>query len=203
MFFSFDGIDGTGKTTQMELFCQWLRERGTEVVSCRDPGGTPLGERIRQILLHTDVDTPIGRRAEMLLYMASRAQLVDDVIRPALEAGSVVVSDRYLLANIVYQGHAGGLSPEAIRQVGAVAVDGIYPDAVFLLDMSPSAADARLHRALDRMERQGDDFRERLHAGFIVESTRSENNVYVIDASRPIDIVQAEIRATAMKMLPD
>src|SRR3970040_2412778 len=111
MFFSFDGIDGVGKTTQMDLFCDWLRQGGHDVVTCRDPGRTPLGERIRDILLHGDAQTPIGRRSEMLLYMAARAQLVDQVIRPALEAGKVVIADRYLLANVAYQGHAGGLDP--------------------------------------------------------------------------------------------
>src|SRR3972149_3216327 len=146
MFFSFDGIDGVGKTTQMDLFCQWLRERGADVGTCRAPGGTPLGERIRDVLLHSDGDTPIGRRAEMLLYMAARAQLVDEVLRPALAAGKTIVSDRYLLANIAYQGHAGGSDLSSARQAGAVAVDGVRPDAVFLLDMSPTAADGRLRR---------------------------------------------------------
>lgn len=197
MFFSFDGIDGVGKTTQMELFCEWLRAEGHDVVTCRDPGSTPLGERVREILLHSDSDTAIGRRAEMLLYMAARAQLVDEVIRPALAAGTTVVSDRYLLANIVYQGHAGGLDLEAIRRVGAVVTDGIWPDVVFLLDMAPTAADGRMQRTLDRMERQGAEFRERLRNGFLVEAARAENRVRLIDADRAVDVVQAEIRAVA------
>ena len=91
------------------------------MVTCRDPGSTSLGERIRELLLHSDDQTPIGRRAEMLLYMAARAQMVDEIIRPALEAGKTVVSDRYVLANLVYQGHAGGLEIETIRTVGSVA----------------------------------------------------------------------------------
>jgi dTMP kinase len=197
MFFSFDGIDGVGKTTQMELFCEWLRAKGHDVLECRDPGSTPLGERVREILLHGGEDTTIGRRAEMLLYMAARAQLVDEVIRPALAAGKTVVSDRYLLANIVYQGHAGGLDLEAIRRVGSVATDGIWPDVVFLLDMAPTAADGRMQRTLDRMERQGADFRERLRDGFLAEAARAENRVRVINADRPVDVVQAEIRAVA------
>ena len=122
MFFSFDGIDGVGKTTQMELFCQWLADEwpggGREVVTCRDPGSTPLGERVREILLNSDHRTPITARSEMLLYMAARAQLVEQVICPALDAGRVVVSDRYLLANIVYQGYAGGLDVVESRREG-------------------------------------------------------------------------------------
>ncbi len=112
-----------------------------------------------------------------------------------------MVSDRYLLANLVYQGHAGGLDVEAIRRVGGIAVDGIYPDAVFLLDMSPTAADQRLSRTLDRMERQGDDYRERLRAGFLAEAASAEQRVHRIDADRPIEIVQAEIRRIAGELL--
>src|SRR5688572_12111153 len=118
MFFSFDGIDGGGKSTQVQLFVEALRAGGLDVVVCRDPGSTALGERVRELLLACDDQTVIGRLSEMFLYMAARAQLVDEVIRPALEAGKIVVSDRYVLANVVYQGHAGGLEPESIWQVG-------------------------------------------------------------------------------------
>ena len=201
MFFSFDGIDGTGKSTQLSMFCDWLRGVGREVVDCRDPGSTPLGERVREIVLHSDAQTPIGRRSEMLLYMAARAQLVDEVIRPALEAGKIVVSDRYLLANLAYQGHAGGLDVEVVRRVGEVAIDGIWPDCVFLLDMVPAAADRRLQRSLDRMERQGDDYRRRLRDGFLAEARRPDSRIHVIDADRPIDAVQADIRQLAARLL--
>jgi dTMP kinase len=201
MFFSFDGIDGVGKTTQMDLFCRWLREGGADVVTCRDPGSTPLGERVRDIVLHSDVDTPIGRRSEMLLYMAARAQLVDEVVRPALQNGKVVVSDRFLLANLVYQGHAGGLEVESIRRVGAIAVDGVCPDAVFLLDMSPAEAGKRLHRSLDRMERQGSEYRDRLRAGFLSEAARAKDYVHVINANRSVETVQTDIRKIAGPIL--
>jgi dTMP kinase len=201
MFFSFDGIDGTGKTTQMDLCCDWLRQRGHEVVACRDPGSTPLGERVREILLHSDAATPIGRRSEMLLYMAARAQLVDEVIRPALAANQIVVSDRYLLANLVYQGYAGGLDLEAVRRVGLVAIDETEPDAVFLLDMPPEAADRRMNRALDRMERQGSGYRKRLREGFLEEAARAEDRIHVIDADRPVEVVQAEIRGILGRFL--
>ena len=173
MFFSFDGIDGVGKSTQLRLFCQWLAEQGREPVVCRDPGSTPLGEQVRDILLAaSDESTPIGPRSEMLLYMAARAQLVDEVIRPALAAGRIVVSDRFLLANIVYQGYAGGLDVETVRRVGAVAVAGVMPDCTFLLDMDPAAALARVGRQLDRVESRGDAYRERLRAGFLAEAAR-------------------------------
>jgi dTMP kinase len=200
MFFSFDGIDGAGKSTQMSLFCDWLKERGCELVTCRDPGSTALGEQIRDVLLHSDDLTPIARRSEMLLYMAARAQLVDEIIRPALSAGRIVVSDRYLLANLVYQGHAGGLDVETIRNVGCVATEGIWPDAVFLLDLPPGAADRRLDRALDRMERRGSDYRQRLRDGFLAEAARPNSKVHVIDADRPVEIIQAEIQRIAVPL---
>jgi dTMP kinase len=201
MFFSFDGIDGAGKSTQMSQFCAWLQERGLEVVACRDPGSTPLGERIRDLLLHSDHGTPIGRRAEMLLYMAARAQMVDQIIRPALEARKTVVSDRYLLANLVYQGHAGGLAIETVREIGSVATDGIFPDVTFVLDLSPEAADRRLSRSLDRMERQGDDYRRQLRDGFLYEADSSGGAIHLINADRPPDVVQADIRRIAAALL--
>jgi dTMP kinase len=201
MFFSFDGIDGTGKTTQMRLFCDALLARGYSVAACRDPGSTELGERIREILLARDGTTRIARRSEMLLYMAARAQLIDELIRPALDAGRIVVADRFLLANIVYQGHAGGLDPEIIRRVGHVATDGVTPDCVFLLDMPTVAADRRLNRPLDRMESQGSEYRMRLREGFLTEAALAGSNVHVIDSDRPIDAVQSEIWAIAYDLL--
>jgi dTMP kinase len=192
LFFSFDGIDGTGKSTQARRMAGALRARGMEVVECRDPGSTALGERIREVLLASGPDTLIGRRSEMLLYMAARAQLVEEVIRPALEAEKVVIADRYLLANVVYQGHAGGLDPKEIWQVGKVATQGLMPDCVFLLDMEPEGAGGRIDRPLDRMENQGDDYRRRLRDGFLHEAARCDH-IHVIEADRPIDEVGADV----------
>jgi dTMP kinase len=201
MFFSFDGIDGVGKSTQVRLFCDALRASGHEVVTCRDPGSTPLGERIRDVLLTKDESVSIGRRSEMLLYMAARAQLVEEVIQPALNAGKTVVSDRFVLANIVYQGHAGGLDIESVRQVGAVATNGILPDCVFLLDMRPEVADLRMRRSLDRMEQQGDDYRRRLRDGFLAEAALAGSRIHVIDASQEVNAVQAAIWQIAARLL--
>ena len=196
-FYSFDGIDGAGKSTQLNLFCEHLRAAGEEVVVCRDPGSTPLGERIREIVLHADESVSIGGRTEMLLYMAARAQLVEEVIRPALATGQTVVSDRYLLANVVYQGHAGGLDVDELWQVGAVATGGLAPDLTFLLDMPEELAAARLGSDLDRMESRGDEYRRKLRAGFLAEAERNER-IIVVAADREIDEIQADIRqATA------
>lgn len=196
MFFSFDGIDGVGKSTQIKLFCDWLRERGEEVVECRDPGSTAVGEAVRDILLQRH-DLALGRMSEMLLYMAARAQLVEQVIQPALAAGKTVVSDRFLLANVVYQGHAGGLDAAELWKLGQFITHGVEPDLTFLLDMPPEAATGRIQRELDRMEQRGDDFRVRLRAGYLAEANRRPEKITVIDASRSIDEVQAEIRNAA------
>jgi dTMP kinase len=201
VFFSFDGIDGVGKSTQMRLFCESLRTAGHDVVDCRDPGSTALGDAVREILLHAGDEVQIDRRSEMLLYMAARAQLVAEVIRPALDTGRIVVSDRFLVANVVYQGYAGGLDTELIRAVGHVATAGIYPDCIFLLDMPPEAADTRLQRTLDRMESQGRDYRQRLRDGFLAEAARPDSRIHVIDAARPVEVVQADIWQLAVPLL--
>lgn len=202
MFFSFDGIDGTGKSTQMAMFVEWLRGLAHDVVECRDPGGTPLGEKLRDILLHKS-DTSICRRAEMLLYMASRAQLVEQVIRPAIDAGKTVVSDRYLLANVAYQGHTGEMDADDVWQVGEVAVEGVEPTTVFLLDMPVRGAFQRLDREQDRMESRGRDFMEQVRQGFLAEADR-RSEIIVIDAARDVDSIQADIRrAAAPRLGPD
>ena len=196
MFFSFDGVDGAGKSTQVALFVEWLREQGREVVACRDPGSTPLGEAVRGLLLDRS-DLHIHRRSEMLLYMAARAQLVEEAIRPALAAGKTVVSDRFLLANVVYQAYAGGLDVAEVKRVGETAVAGIVPDLTFVLDIDPEAAASRLNRSLDRMESQGIEYLRRVRSGFMEEARLRPNAIRVVDASRAVDVIQAEIRKLA------
>ena len=200
MFFSIDGGDGTGKSTQIQRFCQWLRDRGHTVVACRDPGSTRLGEAVRELLLDRH-DLEIHRRSEMLLYMAARAQLTEQIIRPALEQGHTVVTDRYLLANVVYQGYGGGLDLDTLWEVGRVATGGIMPDLTFVLDMPAAAAAARIDRKLDRMEQQGDSFHARVREGFLAEAARWPEQIVVIDAAKPVEQVQADLRATAERIL--
>ncbi|TVS15423.1 MAG: dTMP kinase [Planctomycetaceae bacterium] len=200
MFFSFDGIDGTGKSTQMDLFAQFLRDGGHDVLTCRDPGGTMLGERLREILLHK-AEIPLGGRAEMLLYMASRAQLVEEVIQPALRQEREVVCDRFLLANVVYQGHAGGLQVSELWQVGRVATGGTQPDLTFVLDMPVDAAAQRITGQLDRMESRGLDYMDRVRRGFLAEAARRDD-VVVIDADREIAEIHDQIRTIVQARWP-
>ncbi len=200
MFISIDGGDGTGKSTQIAQLCQWLRQQGHDVLACRDPGSTRLGESVREILLERH-DLHIHRRSEMLLYMAARAQLVEEVLRPALEQGRVVVTDRYLLANVVYQGYGGGLDVETLWTIGRLSTGGLLPELTVVLDMPAGAAAARIARPRDRMERQGDEFHARVREGFLAEAARRPDEITVIDASRSVEHVQADIRAAIAGVL--
>ena len=197
IFISIDGCDGTGKSTQVELLCQWLRRLGHEPLTCRDPGSTALGEAVRDLLLMRH-DLRIDRRSEMLLYMAARSQLVEEVIRPALSAGKTVVCDRFLLANVVYQGRAGGLDPDLLWQVGNVSTNGLTPHLTIVLDMPAAAAAARLNRTLDRMEKQGDAFHARVRDGFLAEAQQfkarfKNSRIEIIAAKGSIEEIHAEI----------
>jgi dTMP kinase len=200
MFFSFDGVDGAGKSTQIRLLAEALRAQGHDVVTCRDPGSTALGERLREILLHHH-GTPIHRRSEMLLFMAARAQLVEEVIRPALDAGKVVISDRYLLATVVYQAHAGGLTPDEVWRVGDVTVGGVMPRLVFVLDMPAERAAARLQRSLDRMESQGAEYLEQVRQGFLKEADRFPHHVVVLNADQAQDLIHADVMQQVTRAL--
>src|SRR6185295_8790198 len=181
MFFSFDGLDGVGKTTQLDLFCKWLRDSGREVVRCVDPGSTRLGEAVREILLDKK-EIDIARTAEMLLFMAARAQLVEEVIAPALAAGKTVVSDRYLLANVVYQGHAGGLDVDTLWAIGKLATGGLEPDLTFVLDLPLDIARQRRKPTADRMESRGDEYFAQVREGFLTEARRHADRIRILDA---------------------
>lgn len=201
-FIVLDGIDGAGKSSQVKPLVQWLESRGCTVTTCRDPGSTPAGDAIRAILLDRH-EIHLAPTSEMLLYMAARAQLVAEVIRPALARGEWVVSDRYLLANIVYQGYAGGLDPDVIRHVGAVATGGLEPDCVLVLDIDLATAARRLDRPLDKLENRGEEFRARLRAGYLAEADRDPARIAVIDAAAEPEVVAGRLRTVLDERFPD
>jgi dTMP kinase len=191
-FLSLDGLDGTGKSTQCQLLADWLRDQGHAVTTCKDPGGTATGDILRALLLGQHGELTVA--SEAFLFMASRAQLVAEVIRPALAAGQVVLSDRFLLANVVYQGHAGGIDPELLRSMGRLATDGLEPDLTIVLDLPLDVARQRRQRPADRMEQRGQAYYERVRAGFLAEAERNPQHIRVIDATAAIHVVQQRIR---------
>jgi dTMP kinase len=166
LFLALEGPDGGGKTTQAARIAGWLRGEGFDVVSCRDPGSTIAGNRLRQIVLDRG-SVHLSLRAEMLIYMASRAQLVEEVIRPSLAAGRAVVSDRFLLSNLVYQGFAGGLPVEELWMIGQVATAGLLPDLTIVLDVPPSTAQERVGPARDRIEDRPPEYQRLVRDGFV------------------------------------
>ena len=190
-FIVLDGLDGTGKSTQCRLLADRLRGAGHDVVTCVDPGGTALGGQLRELLLHHRGD--IAPPCEALLFMASRAQLVHEIIRPALAAGRIVVSDRFLLANVVYQGHAAGLKVEQLWQVGRLSTGGLEPDLTLVLDLPIETALARRGRPADRMESRGCEYQQRVRDGFLTEARCRPERVRVIDAGTPVEVVHEEI----------
>lgn len=199
IFLSLDGVDGAGKSTQCRLLADWLRGQGLRVVQCRDPGGTAAGDRIRELLL--DARNSLSPVAEVFLYMASRTLLVDDVIRPALAKGEIVLTDRFLLASAVYQGHAGDLPAEKIWEMGRLATGGLLPGLTFVLDLPVRTGLARKSDAPDRMEAKGLEFHERVRQGFLTEAKRQPERIRVLDARQPIDDLQSELRLEVSRVL--
>jgi dTMP kinase len=198
-FIALDGIDGTGKSTQCRLLVDWLNAASISAIACADPGGTPLGDQLRQILLASRSE--MSPRAEALLFMASRAELVARVIRPALESQKAVVCDRFITANVAYQGYAHGLSAEELWSVGRFATGGLLPDLTFILDLPVDEAAARRGRAADRMEARGRDYLERVRTGFLREAARHPETIRVLDAAPSIAVVQAELRSIVAEFL--
>lgn len=199
LFLSLDGLDGSGKTTQGRLLTAWLRARGHTVTECADPGGTAVGAVVRELLLGHRGDMALP--CEALLFMASRAQLVAEVVRPALAVGNVVVCDRFLLANIVYQGHAGGLDPAFLWQIGRFATGGLEPDLTLVFDLLPDAARSRRAGPGDRVECRDAAYHARVRDGFIAEARRDPDRIRILDASRPVDLVHQDVCKEVARVL--
>ncbi len=193
-FIVFDGPDGSGKSTQMRRFMQWCRNQGVTVKEVREPGGTPIGEQIRQVLLDPSNEC-MTIQCEMLLYMASRAQLVEQEIVPALNRGELVVADRFVSATLAYQGAAGGLPTEWIQQVAEVAVSGHWPDLTLILDVDDKTAAGRLNPLLDRMELKGKSFHTKVREGFLEQVVAMPTRYCVIDSTECEDSVENAVQS--------
>jgi dTMP kinase len=190
-FISLDGLDGTGKSTQCRLLADWLCGRGYAVTACADPGSTVVGDVLRSLLLDHRRDMALP--CEALLFMASRAQLTAEVIRPALSAGRAVVADRFLLANVVYQGHAGGLDPTVLWDIGRFATGGLEPDLTIVLDLPVESALARRKGPADRVESRDRAFHERVRAGFLTEARLRPERIQVVEAGGAVAAVHEQI----------
>jgi dTMP kinase len=194
VFISFEGLDGTGKTTQAALLADAARAAGREVVAVREPGGTAAGERIRALLL--DPDARIAPWAEALLYAAARAELVADVIRPALDRGATVIADRYVDSSLAYQGVARGLGVEQVLEVNLAATGSLLPDRTIVLDLPREVAAGRLDGgAADRIEAEADPFHASVADGFAAVARRFPERVVVVDGSGEPDDVAARVQA--------
>ena len=191
MFVTFEGLDGSGKTTQVELLRQYLAESGRDVVATREPGGTELGERVRDLLLEGGEVSPW---AEAALFAAARAELVAQVIGPALERGADVVCDRYLDSSLAYQGIARGLGVDQVLALNVNAIRGILPDRTFLLMLDADEAARRQNEAPDRIEREGGDFQEAVRSAYAELAAIFPARVVALDASRPPDEIAKEVR---------
>lgn len=195
MFITFEGIDGSGKTTQITLLESWLRGKGMGVVSLREPGGTALSESVRGVLLSAKHD--IVSRAELLLFEAARAQLVETVIRPAINRGEVVICDRFADSSTAYQGFGRGLPVEEVQQCNNIATGGLLPTITFFLDVSVeislARASGRQTSAPDRMEKSGLEFFERVRNGYLALANAEPERFVIVPAEQPAEEIHIVI----------
>lgn len=201
-FITFEGIEGSGKTTQAKLLKGYLESKGLEVVLTREPGGTELSERIRQLL--ADPSLPIRPEAELMLFMASRAQHVRELIRPALERGATVICDRFADSSAAYQGYGRGIDLELISALNEFATGGLKPDLTILLDLDPEEGLRRARRGrgdLDRIELEELEFHRRVREGYLEMARREPDRFVVIRADVDIDSVHRRVREAVERCL--
>ena len=199
-FITLEGIDGCGKSTQAKLLAEDLERAGYDVLLLREPGGVTISEKIRELLLDP-AHAAMSDTCELLLYEAARAQLVHEVVAPALAQGRIVVCDRFYDSTTAYQGYANGMDLGAVRRANALAVGACHPDLTLVFDIDPAKAAARAaarDRAQDRMEAKGLAYQERVAAGFRAIAAAESERVRLVDASRGIDAIHADVRALVL-----
>lgn len=203
LFITFEGTDGTGKTTQIQRLSADLRRDGYDVCLTREPGGTSISEQIRDMLLNPD-HSEMAATTELLLYAASRAQHVSEVIKPALKAGKIVISSRFADATVVYQGYGRGLDLERINRLNRIATDGVMPDVTFVLDLPVEIGLQRVQKrrgGLDRLEKEKIEFHRRLREGYQIIAKQEPQRLKIIDAQVSPEQVYAQIRQAIQPLL--
>jgi len=198
MFVTFEGVDWSGKSTQARMLAGWLEEQGRSVLSTREPGGTPVAERVRELVLHGDEMSPW---AEAALYAAARAENVAAVIRPALARGADVVCDRYLDSSVAYQGAGRGLGEEPVRELSLLVTGGLLPDRTFVVALDPGEARLRAGADHDRIERAGADFMRRVADAYVALAEAEPERIVVVDGDRPKSEIAEEIREHVRSLL--
>ncbi|HEY1922642.1 MAG TPA: dTMP kinase [Tepidisphaeraceae bacterium] len=191
-FIVFDGNEGCGKSTQAKLLLAAMEKAGVDAIAVRDPGATHIGEMIREILLDP-ANTDMAMRCEMLLYMASRAQMMREIILPSLDAGKCVICDRFVSSTLAYQLGGDGLTAEEIRAVAEVAIRGRWPDLTILLDMPVEKSSARLKRERDRIEQRPIEYHQRVRENYLSQAKHDPKRIRVIVADRAVDVVHADV----------
>ena len=207
LFITFEGIDGCGKSTQRELLAEQLKQRGFEVVVTREPGGTVIGEDIRRLLV-SDASIHIAPTTELLLYVAARAQHVAELIRPSVEAGSIVISDRYTDSTVAFQGYGRGLDLEIVENLNRFATGGLVPDLTIVFDLDPAAARSRLGSRpvgglLGAFDEQHAEFHERMRAGYLRMATSEPSRIRVVDASGSAEQTHSNVMALVLPKLEE
>lgn len=200
-FLALEGGDGAGKSTQVEALADWIRAKGHEVVVTREPGATPVGKRLRSILLDV-ASAGLSNRAEALLYAADRAEHVDSVVRPALERGAIVISDRYIDSSVAYQGAGRDLAPTEIARISRWATSGLVPHLTVLLDVDPQTARERFTEAPDRLESEPAEFHERVRSGFLTLAAADPTRYLVVDAGQEPEAITTVVRHRLDRLLP-
>ncbi len=202
-FFSFEGIDGSGKSTQIKLLETLLKAKGFNPLCLREPGGTPLSDKIRELLLSTKSGS-MQPQTELLLYSAARAQLVADIIAPALTAGKIILADRFGWSTLAYQGYGREMDKAQIKYFLQVACGNIWPEHTFLLDIDPAAMRQRIQidgRVLDRMEKESEIFFQKVRQGYLSIAQENPQNFTVLNGSLPIEELQQKIAEEVLQKL--
>ncbi len=191
LFITFEGADGCGKTTQMNLLAEYLKKQGYDVVLTREPGAKGLGEKVREILLN--YDGKVSDRCESFLFLADRAQNIDIVVNPAVLEGKIVLCDRHTDSTIAYQGYGRGLDLRRIKELNAIATNGRIPDLTFVFDIDTETSMKRVGKEKDRMESAGIEFHNRVRKGYLEIAKQEPDRIRVIDATKSIEEIQKEV----------